>query len=420
MAKTKFTKRPAQNEDVETARKEKREGKKKVEYSGKRKKGASKNRLRSVHVNALSTSGNHKGLGIEEDVEDIFYYTELGEFMKMALPAYREPAIQFLASLKLRNILKKQLLSSREMELDSLPSRFWDKTRGPYQISKNKTSHIKNPAIRYAHKAIAHTLFARHERANVTKQELELLDTGIIQKLETLDNGEEMQGDLKHTSKAVVMINSFKQIMRNAELSYEQGKINEAHLDIGILITPILLATKVKLPQSSHPPTFMYIAYLNKTWFLRVMHNGKHIYCFEHLTFGISKVLLPNVELTSNKSRGGILFLPTADQLFIDRGDATVNEEQGQEEGEPSERRASEFGKFDFTPYNASGSTPAITKAHVHIGMLQRWCKKQDEMIKKLTETVNALKDKLSCTSPKATKTAEPALRRSKRKRKTD
>ncbi|CAA7021688.1 unnamed protein product [Microthlaspi erraticum] len=380
-----------------------------------------------------------RALGIEEDVEDIFYYTELGEFMKMALPAYREPAIQFLASLKLTKhpqeaaaelkrdgigfitftLLGQEYRFSMCVPGTELVSLWGVISLRPYQISKNKSSHIKNPAIRYAHKAIDHTLFARHECANVTKQELELLDTGIIQKLETLDNGEEMQGDLKHTSKAVVMINSFKQIMRNAELSYEQGKIKEAHLDIGSLITPILLATKVKLPQSSHPPTFMDIAYLNKTWFVRGMHNGKHIYCFEHLTFGISKVLLPNVELTSNKSREGILFLPTADQLFMDGGDATVNEEQGQEEGEPSERRASEFGKFDFTPYNASGSTPAITKAHELIGMLQRWCKKQDEMIKKLTETVNALKDKLSCTSPKATKTAEPAMRRSKRKRKT-
>ncbi|CAA7036421.1 unnamed protein product [Microthlaspi erraticum] len=39
----------------------------------------------------------------------------------------------------------------------------------------------------------------------------------------------------------------------------------------------------------------------------------------------------------------------------------------------------------------------AIIKAHEHIGMLQRWCKKQDEVIKKLTETVNVLKEKLSC-----------------------
>ncbi|CAA7025643.1 unnamed protein product [Microthlaspi erraticum] len=97
-----------------------------------------------------------------------------------------------------------------------------------YQISKNKSCHIKNPAIRYAHKAIAHTLFARHECSNVTTQELELLDTGIIQKLVTLDDGEGMSGDLKHASKAVVMISSFKHIMRNTELLYEQGKIKES------------------------------------------------------------------------------------------------------------------------------------------------------------------------------------------------
>ncbi|CAA7019507.1 unnamed protein product [Microthlaspi erraticum] len=41
-------------------------------------------------------------LGIEEDVNDILYYIELGDFTKQALPAYREPAIEFLASLKLK------------------------------------------------------------------------------------------------------------------------------------------------------------------------------------------------------------------------------------------------------------------------------------------------------------------------------
>ncbi|CAA7045515.1 unnamed protein product [Microthlaspi erraticum] len=359
-------------------------------------------------------------LGIEEDVNDILYYTELGEFTKLALSAYREPAIEFLASLKLKKhpqeavaelkrdgigyitftlLGQEHLFSMLKMEtiykleedrgLDTkmyvpatelhalwrmISSRF-------YQISKNKSGHIKNPAIRYAHK-----------------------------KLETLDDGEEIKGDLRQTSKAVVMVNSFMHVMRNAELSYEQGKIKEAHLVIGSLITPILLATKVKLPAPSHPPTFMDLAYLNKTWFLRGMHDGKHVYRFEHPTFGISKVLLPNVELTNTNTREGILFLPTADQLFMDGGDATVEEEQGGEEGETSERRPSELGEFDFIPYNASGSVPAIIKAHEHIGMLQKWCKKQDEVIKKLTETVNVLKEKLSCKSPKAPKAADIPL----------
>ncbi|CAA7036422.1 unnamed protein product [Microthlaspi erraticum] len=63
-----------------------------------------------------------KELGIEEDVNDILYYIELGDFTKQALPAYREPAIEFLASLKLKSILREQLLSSREMGSATSPS----------------------------------------------------------------------------------------------------------------------------------------------------------------------------------------------------------------------------------------------------------------------------------------------------------
>ncbi|CAA7027672.1 unnamed protein product [Microthlaspi erraticum] len=227
-----------------------------------------------------------------------------------------------------------------------------------YQISSNKSGCIKS----YAHKVIANTLFARHDCSNVTTQELELLDEGIIQKLQTLDDGTEMKGDLRETSKAVVLVNSLLHVMRNAELLYEQGKIKESHLAIGSLITPILLATKVKLPAPSHPPKFIDIAHLNKTWFLRGMHDGKHIYRFEHPSFGISKILLPNTDLTNTNSRDGILFLPSADQLFIDGGDATIGEEQGRERGEPSSRQASELGEFDFVPYNASGSVPRSSR----------------------------------------------------------
>ncbi|CAA7059699.1 unnamed protein product [Microthlaspi erraticum] len=115
--------KPVQSEDVERAREEKREGKKKMEYSGKRKKGAVKEsapkwpetagqewtthdprpygvqeRIRILRrMQFMSMRYPHpetiKELGIEEDVNDILYYTELGEFTKLALPAYREPAM---------------------------------------------------------------------------------------------------------------------------------------------------------------------------------------------------------------------------------------------------------------------------------------------------------------------------------------
>ncbi|CAA7051486.1 unnamed protein product [Microthlaspi erraticum] len=152
----------------------------------------------------------------------------------------------------------------------------------------------------------------------------------------------------------------------------------------------------------------MDIAYLNKTWFLRGMHNGKHIYRFEHPTFGISKVLLPNTDLTSTNSRDGILFLPTADQLFMDGGDAMVDDEQGREEGEPSSRKTSELGEFDFIPYNASGSVSAIIKAHEHIGMLQKWCKKQDEVIKSSPRQSMSSRSKTLLQVTKQPKAASP------------
>ncbi|CAA7043456.1 unnamed protein product [Microthlaspi erraticum] len=325
-----------------------------------------------------------KELGIEEDVNGILYYTELGEFTKLALPAYREPVIEFIASLRLKlhpkeaaaelkrdgagyitfKLLGQDYLFSM-LELETIYQ--FEEDRGldtevyvpatelhalwkiissrTYQISKNKSGNIKNPAIRYAHKVIANTIFARHDCSNVTTQELELLDAGILQKLETLDDGKEMQGNLRQTSMAIVMVNSFLHIMRNAELSYEQGKIKEAHLVIGSMITPILLASKVKLPAPSHPPLFMDM-------------------------------------------------------------EATQQSRENKGETKESLRKGSQakLGEFDFTPYSTDGCVPAIVKAHEHIGLLQKWCKKQDDVIKKLTETVNVLQEKLSCKSPKATK----------------
>ncbi|CAA7014841.1 unnamed protein product [Microthlaspi erraticum] len=144
----------------------------------------------------------------------------LGEFTKLALPAYREPTIEFLASLKLKlhpqesaaelkrdgagyitfKLLGQDYLLSM-LELETIYQ--FEEDRGldtevcvpatelhalwkiissrTYQISKNKSGNIKNLGIRYAHKVIANTIFARHDCSNVTTQELELLDAGIIQ-----------------------------------------------------------------------------------------------------------------------------------------------------------------------------------------------------------------------------------------------
>ncbi|CAA7021925.1 unnamed protein product [Microthlaspi erraticum] len=362
MAKTKFTKKPVQSEDGS----EWRCGSKRREAWGRRRWTIveEKGRPKGVGPKWPETAGQDmddsmiprpygvqerirdiKELGIEEDVNDILYYIELGDFTKQALPAYREPAIEFLASLKLK---KHPQGAAAELKRDGMatsPSLYWDKTATElhalwrmissrsYQISSNKSGCIKNPAIRYAHKSCL----------------------------------------------------------------YEQGKIKESHLAIGSLITPILLATKVKLPAPSHPPKFIDIAHLNKT--------GSCVECM----MGSTSIASSIPRLASQRSffRTPILQTPTAgmESCFSPRlisclwmeamqrsGSKGVNEEslpQGQ---------ASELGEFDFIPYNASGSVRDHqgTRAYRH-----------------------------ASKSPKATKaaspskTVEPTLRRSKRKRKT-
>lgn len=88
-------------------------------------------------------------------------------------------------------------------------------------------------------------MFARQDGSNVTKGELEMLHICILYHLVTLANGKKMVGDRSTASIAMVMLNSFKQCMRNAIVAYEQGRIDEVSLEIGSMITPILEARKV-------------------------------------------------------------------------------------------------------------------------------------------------------------------------------
>ncbi|CAA7039119.1 unnamed protein product [Microthlaspi erraticum] len=76
------------------------------------------------------------------------------------------------------------------------------------------------------------------------------------------------------------------------------------------------------------------------------MHKGKHVYRFQHPTFSVSKVLLPNKELTSFDERSGIIFLPTADDLHMDGGDTTIEEPETREEGEPEARAKKQAGRL--------------------------------------------------------------------------
>ncbi|CAA7039120.1 unnamed protein product [Microthlaspi erraticum] len=247
---TRSGKQAPREDEITKRRREKKEGKKKVsETSGKRKR--SKNRAESERVPCLVEQDLNdtpiprpygvqgrikilrrmrflpmryphkqpmKELGIDEDVESIFEGMELAKFMKLRLPAYQNLTLHFLASLK---IVRHPELAEEEIRRDGaglityellaeLIGLWQTISSTNYIIFQLKGGNIRNPTIRYAHKAVAHTLFARYECANVTKVELEMLDISILDHLETLENGEKMEGDRSTASTAIVMLNSFK------------------------------------------------------------------------------------------------------------------------------------------------------------------------------------------------------------------
>ncbi|CAA7015136.1 unnamed protein product [Microthlaspi erraticum] len=118
----------------------------------------------AVHVDALPTSGNHQGWGIEEDVKTSST-TELGDSRRW-LPGVHRTSDEFLASLKLKKASSRSAAELKRDGIGYIPSRSGARVSvqhdgaGPSTNLKNKSGHIKNPAIRYAHKVIAHTLFA--------------------------------------------------------------------------------------------------------------------------------------------------------------------------------------------------------------------------------------------------------------------
>uniref|UniRef100_A0A1J3ITE8 Arabidopsis retrotransposon Orf1 C-terminal domain-containing protein n=1 Tax=Noccaea caerulescens TaxID=107243 RepID=A0A1J3ITE8_NOCCA len=367
-------------------------------------------------------------LGIFDDVQTLFKGMEMQHFMALAPPAYYDPTLHFLATLKVirypelaeeiatdgpgyitfalayqafRMSIKKieelygfgvgiGLGTKMRFEKGEL-AKLWETiSSSKYEVSSARGGHIRNPAIRYAHKAIAHTMFARHECANVRTGELEMLDIALVDELQTFEDGTELVGDTScDTSMAMVLLDSFRQCMKNAIVSYEQGRIRSSYIGLGSLVTPILLASGFPLPEPSDQPEWMDIACLNKSWFFRGKAQEKHIYRFIHQDFGASKVLLPNTYQTSFEVRDNIIFMVEADELYMDGGDATIMEEGG-----PSEEHPLGDRRFQFDPFDASTCGLSVKKAHAHIRLLQEWCKWQDKTIKKLVKSVRKLKEK--------------------------
>ncbi|CAA7043538.1 unnamed protein product [Microthlaspi erraticum] len=102
-----------------------------------------------------------KALGIFEDVELVLKNMHLAKFFSYHMESYKELTCEFLASMSWRSCLgstmEKVSGTSRKEN-----SKVWATIAdGVYSSSRSKAAQIRSPVLRYVHKALANTFFAR-------------------------------------------------------------------------------------------------------------------------------------------------------------------------------------------------------------------------------------------------------------------
>ncbi|CAA7023849.1 unnamed protein product [Microthlaspi erraticum] len=156
-----------------------------------------------------------KGLGIFDDVELVLKNMHLAWFLSHRMESYKELTCEFLDSLRyhryeeedrayldqglgwitfLADGVKKEVTFSQlEILFDfnygegtewkfkkrELQSVWTTIVEGVYSSSRSKNAQIRSPVLRYVHKALANTFFARKATCKITEGELQLLDMGI-------------------------------------------------------------------------------------------------------------------------------------------------------------------------------------------------------------------------------------------------
>ncbi|CAA7041384.1 unnamed protein product [Microthlaspi erraticum] len=69
---------------------------------------------------------------------------------------------------------------------------------GEYSSSRSKAAQIRSPVLRYVHKALANTFFARKATGTINEGEVKLLDMGIKPIISRTRDGKKLRGDRAH------------------------------------------------------------------------------------------------------------------------------------------------------------------------------------------------------------------------------
>ena len=278
---------------------------------------------------------------------------------------------------------------------------FWKEIgAGEYDISAIKSADILHPALRYVHKLLASTLYARKEAGRIVQDELHFLIFGISSVTK-----EYRQGRYEHQPGTVgIFIERLIYYKKWACTNHDK----KPKLFILRFITPLLETMNIPLVGDGIEFAVMDEVHLYRTGFLDGILDGKYIYRYKK---GSRKeycsVLLPCLPSTSLRYRENLTFNPPSSALLhpatqdmplkISRKKKQPGDSSSQSEDveQPLPSTVYWSTRYYFEPRTASLPEGPLRDAHNQIRALQRGQKYQDRTISKLVKSINYLAGKL-------------------------
>lgn len=363
-----------------------------------------------------------EALGIKRDIDHLFVMSNLSTFMRLHVDAYKEETCHFLASLNLHFYEDEQEYESDGgvgfitftvrgiqysltlKEIDTLFGfeegswaqqdfdrkellAFWQTIAddNAYTSSRSKSAQIRSPVVRYLHKCIASTMFARKTTGNVNEGELKMMDLVLKPIIDHTRDGRTMLGDKAEGSLTYVLLD---QLMYYREWAVRMEGLNSAgELSIGGIVTPFLVACGVELISEPYAPRWIDIEHLRKSKFLDSRKPlNMHLYRYTHPTDGEVRLRLPCPIITSTRMGYNVDFMPTAETFYSSSSETSP-------QLEPNDGSDEEPERYHFNEYTNPKQTKSLREAHKRIGLLQKWNKFQDRTITALKGQLQEIKN---------------------------
>jgi len=261
--------------------------------------------------------------------------------------------------------------------------------------------------VRYFHRSLASTLFARERNETFVNGELELMETALQELLGLASYGIVLAGDQTNASVSFYLIKHL--------LSYRgwaKGLKKPGRMVVGGVVTLILRACNVPLHLKPIPPRWIDMQHLiNSKSFWSQQKNDLYKYRFDHPTAGQYIFLLPNPASTSIRDGGNIEFCPPLENLYFS-GDELVPMEGMNNDETPIHHSDNEAEPMDvsyatqqfyFEEYSAPSQSKDSKEIHKRLGFLQSWCKFHNKALATLNKKFNNLQLKINCSSSTTT-----------------